>query len=149
MAAAQQKSDQEVAAAKAAMAKKAADLEVKAAEEIAAMKKDLSIVLESAKEFSYPMPMTALALQQFCGSTALSNTRQDAPSVVQLCVMATSCATSLLVSEIKRRRESRQPRRALPSTFPGWPSIIACLPRAASIAMCERVRACTCAGARI
>ena len=57
---------------------------------MAAMKKDLSIVLESAKEFSYPMPMTALALQQFCGSTALSNTRQDAPSVVQLCVMATS-----------------------------------------------------------
>ena len=54
----------------------------------AAMKKDLSIVLESAKEFSYPMPMTALALQQFCGSTALSNTRQDAPSVVQLYVAA-------------------------------------------------------------
>ena len=116
---------------------------------MAAMKKDLSIVLESAKEFSYPMPMTALALQQFCGSTALSNTRQDAPSVVQLCVMATSCAASLLVSEIKWRRESRQPRRALSSTFPGWPSIIACLPRVASIAMCECVRACTCAGARI
>ncbi len=55
---------------------------------MAAMKKDLSIVLESAKEFSYPMPMTALALQQFCGSTALSNTRQDAPSVVQLYVTA-------------------------------------------------------------
>ena len=32
------------------------------------------------------MPMTALALQQYCGSTALSDTRQDAPSVVQLCV---------------------------------------------------------------
>eukprot|EP01045_Picozoa_sp_COSAG04_P023454 COSAG04_NODE_2788_length_3575_cov_1.578826_1_plen_114_part_00 len=30
------------------------------------------------------MPMTALALQQYCGSTALSDTRQDAPSVVQL-----------------------------------------------------------------
>ena len=84
---------------------------------MAAMKKDLSIALESAKEFSprpstrlsppqtpsavaecgcalctgYPMPMTALALQQYCGSTALSDTRQDAPSVVQLCVPQACC----------------------------------------------------------
>ena len=37
------------------------------------------------------MPMTALALQQYCGSTALSDTRQDAPSVVQLCVPQACC----------------------------------------------------------
>lgn len=62
---------------------------------MAAMKKDLSIVLESAKEFSYPMPMTALALQQFCGSTALSDTRQDAPSVVQLYVDPSQSVSTL------------------------------------------------------
>lgn len=51
---------------------------------MASMKKDLSIVLEAAKEFSYPMPMAALALQQFCGSSALSSTKQDTASVVKL-----------------------------------------------------------------
>eukprot|EP01052_Picozoa_sp_SAG31_P016054 SAG31_NODE_1051_length_10157_cov_203.009048_5_plen_48_part_00 len=44
-----------------------------------AVKKDLSIALEAANMFSYPMPMTALAQQQFLGGSALSETRAGAP----------------------------------------------------------------------
>jgi 3-hydroxyisobutyrate dehydrogenase len=49
-----------------------------------AVKKDLSMALEAANMFSYPMPMTALALQQFLGGSALSETRRGAPAVVKL-----------------------------------------------------------------
>ena len=36
------------------------------------MKKDMSICLEQAQNYNFPLPLTALSLQQFLGGSACS-----------------------------------------------------------------------------
>ncbi len=46
--------------------------------------KDLGIVLEAGKALDFPLPMTALALQQFLGAAALGYERADDGAVVKV-----------------------------------------------------------------
>jgi putative dehydrogenase len=55
---------------------------------MASMKKDLSITLEAAKEFSFPMPMTALALQQVMCDDMTDAPCCQRPAAVRVCERA-------------------------------------------------------------